>query len=157
MFKQQLRIVKTIKKTKEGREFPNYVALYDKGGSIGYIDVSFTKNTLNDYIALCKGKTYADVVLSFGEGKEDKDKENAFIADKRKKNSAGGYDVIKDRHGNPIPHIVIMSIDESCLMKAPILLPQKEKKDIYSPKDFFHRSGEKNVALSNITGSDLPF
>lgn len=157
MFKQELRIVKTIRKTKEGREFPNYVALYSKGDTIGYIDVSFTKNTMNDFIALCKGKTYADVVLSFGEGKEDKGKENAFLADKRRKNSTGGYDIIKDKKGNPIPHIVLMSIDESCLLKEPIRLPEQKKKDIYSPKDFFSKSGEKNAVLTNITDTDLPF
>lgn len=157
MYKQELRIVKTMKTTKEGKTFPRYVALFNKGDSIGYVDVSFTGDTLNQFSSLCNGKTYADVILSFGEGKADKDTENAFIADKRKKNENGKYEPVKDKKGATIPHVVIRSISASNLMKEPIKLPQTEQKAFYDPKDFFHKCGEKNAVLTNITDSDLPF
>lgn len=159
MYRQELRIIRKEQSTKDGkRTYPRYIALFDKGNGVGYVDVSLTGDTLATFNQLKGDKTYIDVSLSFGEGKKDRDNEEAFIGNLRKKNDDGGYTEVKDRNGNPIPHIVVIRLSKENLLSTPIKLPQKESNGTYyHPSDFFHKEDSKGAVLTNIADSDLPF
>lgn len=155
MKKIQLRIVKTEGKTKEGRKFPRYYAIYVRNGERAYIDVSFTGDTLNAFVGYLASRksNYLDVALPFAQKKEERDSQHAFIAPKRKKNTDGSYSYITDRKGNRIPHIVVTKLDPDDIYPAgqEIKLPESKTKKEYEVDNFFKGASDDD------TYSDLPF
>lgn len=164
MYRQQLRIVRREQQTKDGkRTYPRYVALFDKGDEIGYVDVSLTGDTLATFNQLRGEKTYIDIELKFGEEKKDQASEEAFIGNLRRKGDGDEYVEIKDKEGNPIPHVVIVKLSEKNLLASPIQFPQKDdakkksKGTFYSPSEFFHKKENAKATLTNIEDTELPF
>lgn len=137
----KLRVVKSEGKTKEGRKFPRYYAVYVKNGERAYIDVSFSGDTINTYLsALANRHTqYLDLSLAFAQKKEERNEQHAFVAPKRKKNEDGTYSFILDRKGNQIPHIVITRLEPSDILPIdkPIVLPESKTEKNYEVDNFF--------------------
>lgn len=165
MFTQEIRIVRMEQSTKDRkRTYPRYVAIYDMGDDIGFTDVSLTGDTLATFNQLRGEKTYVDVSLKFGEGKKDQVAEEAFIGNLRKKDENGEYTEIKDKNGEPIPHIVVVKLSEKNVLAEPIKFPQKDdggtktsKGTYYKPSEFFHKKETKKATLTNIKDDELPF
>ena len=149
----QFRIVKTEGKTKDGRKFPRYYAIYVRNGERAYIDVSFTGDTLKSFLGYLDSRkaSYLDVSLPFAEKKEERENQHAFIAPKRKKNADGSYSYITDRKGNRIPHIVVTKLDPNDIYPVgkEIKLPESKTEKEYEVDNFFKGISDKD--------SDLPF
>lgn len=148
-----LRIVKGEGKTKEGRKFPRYYAIYAKNGERAYIDVSFSGETLNAYLSALSSRhlSYLDVSLAFAQKKEERDNQHAFIAPKRKKNDDGSYSYIADRKGNRIPHIVVTKLEPTDILPVgkEIKLPESKTEKAYEVDNFFQGIGDSDT--------DMPF
>lgn len=147
-----LRVVKSEGKTKEGRKFPRYYAVYSKNGERAYIDVSFSGDTLNTYLSAITNRhsQYLDLSLAFAQKKEERSLQHAFIAPKRKKNEDGTYSFITDRKGNQIPHVVITKLEDSDILPLdkPIVLPESKTEKAYEVDNFFGISD---------SDTDMPF
>lgn len=136
-----LRIVRGEGKTKEGRKFPRYYAIYSRNGERAYIDISFSGDTLNTYVTAITSRhsSFLDVNLLFAQKKEERDQQHAFIAPKRKKNEDGSYSYITDRKGNRIPHIVVTKLTSSDILPVgqEIKLPESKTEKTYEVDNFF--------------------
>lgn len=151
----QFRIVKTEGKTKEGRKFPRYYAIYVRNGERAYIDVSFTGDTLKAFLGYLDSHkaSYLDVSLPFAEKKEERENQHAFVAPKRKINVDGTYSYITDRKGNRIPHIVITKLNKDDILVGGIKLPESRTEKKYEVDNFFKGATAKDID----DYSDLPF
>lgn len=113
---------------KNGNRFDTwFVAYKNVQGSVSYMDVTLSNDVKRGIYALLGKDRHIDVNLLCGQSKEDRETQECFVCIKTDKENK----VIRNKEGNPVKKMVIVSLGVENLIKD-LDLPSKPREDLTS-------------------------